>query len=310
MSHGLFREEALHHHAERGEDGDVLRLDKRWLRVTYAILVAAALAAFVFVSLSSIDEYATGPAVVQLEGRRMVVAPAAGTVESVVVQASGRVDAGSVLVRMSAEPETSELRRATLEFDRKLVYLLQNPSDPAIKQSLAAARAQKEQAKNALEGRTLRAPVAGYVTDVRVRPGKHLNAGDVVLAVAPDRATQVSLVSMVPAEYLPMLKRGQKMRFELDGFAFEYADLEIAEVSTEAVGSGEVQRLLGQERADVVHLDDGAKVVVTAHLPSATFTSAGRPYGYFDGLTGIATVRVRREPILVTLIPALRGWLS
>jgi multidrug resistance efflux pump len=239
----------------------------------------------------------------------MVVASASGTVESVLVQPSQRVDAGSVLVQMSAGPETSELQRATIEFDRKLVYLLQNPADPAIKQSLAALRTQKEQAKNALEGRRLRAPVAGYVTDVRVRLGKHVNAGDLVLAVAPDKASQVSLVSMVSAEYLPMLKPGQKMRFELDGFAFEYADLEVAEVSPEAVGSVEVQRLLGQERADVVHLDGGAKVLVSAHLPSATFTSAGRPYGYFDGLTGVATIRVRREPLLVTLLPALRRWL-
>jgi membrane fusion protein (multidrug efflux system) len=309
MNAGLFRAEALHHHAERGEEGDVLRLDKRWVRVTYAVLVVAAVAVFLFVSLCSVDEYAMGPAVVQLEDRRMVAAIAPGTVEAVLVRPSQRVEAGSVLVRMSASPESSELRRATLEFDRKLVYMLQDPSDPAIKQSLTALRAQKEQAKNALDGRVLRAPVAGYVTDVRVRPGQHVNAGDVVLAVAPDGATRVALLSVVSADYLPMLKRGQKMRFELDGFQFEYADLEVAEVSPEAVGSAEVQRLLGQERADVVRLDGGAKVVVSARLPSATFISAGRPYGYFDGLTGTATIRVRREPILVTLLPALRRWL-
>ena len=55
-----------------------------------------------------------------------------------------------------------------------------------------------------------------------------------------------------------------------------------------------------------VRLDPGGKVLVTAKLPTASFVSEGRPYGYFDGLTGTAEIRVRREPIIVTLIPALR----
>ena len=79
--------------------------------------------------------------------------------------------------------------------------------------------------------------------------------------------------------------------------------------TAEAVGPAEVQRLLGQERSDAVALDPGAKVLVMAQLPAATFSSEGQPYGYFDGLTGHAEVRVRSEPILVTLIPALREFL-
>jgi hypothetical protein len=55
-----------------------------------------------------------------------------------------------------------------------------------------------------------------------VRPGQHVNAGEVLLAVAPKGSAQVSLVSMVPADYRPMLKVGLKMRFELDGFRYEY----------------------------------------------------------------------------------------
>jgi len=131
----------------------------------------------------------------------------------------------------------------------------------------------------------------------------------VLLAVAPKGSAQVSLVAMLPADYRPMLKSGLSMRFELDGFRFEYSDLTVTNVSAEAVGPTEVQRFLGQERADAVQLDPGAKVLVTASLPAATFTSEGEPYGYFDGLTGTAEVRVRSEPILVTLVPALRRLL-
>jgi membrane fusion protein (multidrug efflux system) len=116
-------------------------------------------------------------------------------------------------------------------------------------------------------------------------------------------------MAMVSAEYRPMLKPGLKIRFELDGFHYEYSDLLATDISAEAVGTAEVQRLLGQERSDAVVLDPGAKVIVTAKLPSSTFSSEGRPYGYFDGLTGNAEVCVRSEPLLVTLIPALRQWL-
>jgi membrane fusion protein (multidrug efflux system) len=103
-----------------------------------------------------------------------------------------------------------------------------------------------------------------------------------------------------------MLHRGLSMRFELDGFKFEYRDLEVEEVSAEAVGTKEMQRFLGDERSDAVLLDAGAKVLVTARLPTSSFRSEGQPYDYFDGLTGNAEIRVRREPILVMLIPALR----
>jgi membrane fusion protein (multidrug efflux system) len=106
-----------------------------------------------------------------------------------------------------------------------------------------------------------------------------------------------------------MLRQGQKLRFELDGFRYEYADLAVLAVSAEAIGPLEVQRFLGQDREGAVALTPGAKVLVTAKLPASSFTSEGKPYGYFDGLTGSAEVRVRREPILVTLVPALKALL-
>jgi hypothetical protein len=49
-------------------------------------------------------------------------------------------------------------------------------------------------------------------------------------------------------------------------------------------------------------------VLVTARLPSTSFASEGEPYRYFDGLTGEASVRVRREPMFLMLVPALKPW--
>jgi membrane fusion protein (multidrug efflux system) len=157
--------------------------------------------------------------------------------------------------------------------------------------------------------KTVRADITGYVSDVRVRSGQRVTPGDVLLAVAPAGEAQASLTAMVSAEYRPMLRSGLTMRFELDGFRYEYSDLDLVDVSAEAVGPVEVQRFLGQEHVEAVALTPGAKVLVTARLPAATFSSEGQPYGYFDGLTGTAEIRVRNEPILVTLVPALRQWI-
>ena len=306
---GIFRPEAIEHHAGGKEEGDVLRFDRAWTPIVYKILVAAAICAFLFISLFNVDEYASGPAVVRVDGRRMITATSPATVETVEVKPGQLVDVGTILVRMYNVDENNELVRASREFDLQLVRMLRDPNDVGVKQSLATLRAARDQAKNVVDSRTVRAEVQGYVSDVRVRPGQHVNAGEVLLAVAPKGSAQVSLVSMVPADYRPMLKSGLKMRFELDGFRYEYSDLTVTDVSAEAVGPTEVQRFLGQERADAVQLDPGAKVLVTASLPAATFTSEGQPYGYFDGLTGTAEIRVRSEPILVTLIPALRQFL-
>jgi membrane fusion protein (multidrug efflux system) len=305
----LFREEALEHHAGGQEEGDVLRFDKKWTLFAYRLVALAAVTGFLFVSLFNVNEYASGPAVVRVDGRRMITATVPATVEAVEVTAGQYVESGAVLVRMYNVDEANELARSTAEFDRQLVRMLRDPNDPTVKTSLATLRTAKEQAKNTFESRTIRSLLAGYVSDIRVRPGQHVNAGDVLLSVSPKDSVDVSLMAMVSAEYRPMLKPGLKIRFELDGFRYEYSDLYATDISAEAVGSAEVQRLLGQERSDAVALDPGAKVLVSAKLPAATFNSEGRPYGYFDGLTGNAEVCVRSEPLLVTLIPALRQWL-
>jgi membrane fusion protein (multidrug efflux system) len=308
VTQGLFRAEAVEHHARGEEHGDVLRFDRRWPRFVYTLLLLAATAGFVFISLFGVDEYALGPAVVRVDARRMITATMPGTVESVDVAPGQSVDIGTVLVRMYNADEANELVRATREFELELVRMLRDPADAETKRSLASLRAARDQARNVVSSRIVRADTKGFVSDVRVRPGEHVNAGEVLAAVSSKGNANVSVVAMVPADYRPLLRAGASMRFELDGFRFEYTDLVVTAVSAEAVGPAEVQRFLGQERGDAVALDPGAKVLVTARLPTSTFTSDGEEYGYFDGLVGSASVRVRRETILVSLLPALRRW--
>ncbi len=309
MTTPLFRPEAIEHHSGGDEHGDILRFDRRWPRRAYRLLLAAACAAFVFVSVFNVYEYTSAPAVLRVDGRRTITATVTGAVESVEAKPGQLVERGAVLARMRNAEEVAEAARATKEFELQLVRTLRDLNDVAAKQSLATLRAARDQARNVIESRTIRAEIAGHVTDVRVHPGQPVNAGEVLLAIVPKDSTQVSLVAMASADYRPMLRPGLSMRFALDGFKYEYTDLVISDVSSEAIGPSEVQRLLGSDRAGAVAIDTGAKVLVTARLPAATFTSEGRHYGYFDGLTGTADIRVRADPILFTLLPGLRKWL-
>lgn len=305
----MFRAEAVAHHVNGTEDGDILRYDHTWTKLAYSLLVAACLASFAFLSVFSVDEWASGQCVVRIDGRRILTSTIPVTVESIEVKPGSYVEEGAVLVRMHNNEEVAELTRATKEYEAQLVRMMRDPTDGEAKSNLTALRQRRDQAKNEVEARTIKAPISGTVSDVRVRVGQHLNPGEVIASLAPKGATQASIVAMVPADYRPMLEVGQTMRFELDGFKYEYADLQVSEISAEAIGPEEVQRFLGQERANSVAMTGGAKVLVQAKLPASSFKSEGEQFGYFDGLTGNAEIRVRRETLLVMLVPALRTFM-
>lgn len=304
---GLFRPRALEERARWGDDGDLLRLDKRPIRWTYRILVAAAIAALLFISFFEVHDYATGAAVVRVEGRRAVTATHPGTVETVSVAPGQRVEAGAPLVRFYDAEERALLQRLSSEFDLQIVRLLRDPNDATAKAALTGLKTQRDLAASVVAERVLRAPVAGVVSDVRIRPGQRLQAGEPVLAVAPDDA-EVSLVMAIPGESRPMIEQGASVRFSLDGYRYEYHDIVVEDVGREVVGVAEVRRFLGPETADTLRLgQNGSYVLVRGKLPARTFVSEGHSYGYFDGLTGTAEIRVRKESILVLLLPALKG---
>ncbi|MBK6694855.1 MAG: HlyD family efflux transporter periplasmic adaptor subunit [Myxococcales bacterium] len=306
----MFRAEAVAHHVQGVQEGDILRYDHTWTRHAYTLVVIACLVGFAFISIFSVDEWATGTCVVRIDGRQVLTAKNPATVDTVEGRTGQAVEPGQVIVMMNAQEEAKEYASATKEFELALVRMMRDPNDGEAKANLTSLRARRESSKTVFDARRIVSPISGTITDVRVRPGQRVNPGDVLATVAPKSGgSQASITAIVPADYRPMLEPGQKMRFELDGFRYIYADLKVEEISAEAVGPTEVMRMLGQEKADSVAQDRGAKVLVSAKLPSSTFTSEGQAFGYFDGLTGTAEIRVRREPILVLLIPALRALL-
>jgi hypothetical protein len=69
----VYREEALRHYVSAGERGDVLRVSERWMTWTFRLIAISLLGGLLFTSLASVHQYATGLAVVRLDGGGQVV---------------------------------------------------------------------------------------------------------------------------------------------------------------------------------------------------------------------------------------------
>ncbi len=301
----LFRQEALAHHLRRDSgEGRVLELTPRWTRWAYRLLLVVFAGSLIFALVARVDEYARGSFIVRVHGRADVTTPRAGTVTAVEVTAGQRVVAGQLLARFYSAGEAAELGRIRREFELALIQRLRAPSDPATERSLSTLRAQKELAESRLEERSLRAPTAGIVSDLRVRPGQHVLPGEVVVSVAGEHP-EMSVIAMLPGHFRPLIRSGMPLRLELEGYRYAYQRLAIDRVSEEVLGPAEARRFLGAG-GDALALS-GPVIFVHARLPSLTFASSGREYRFHEGMRGSAEVRVRSEGVLTTLIPGLEA---
>ncbi len=305
---GIFRKEALEHHVNRRTSGDLLRISPAWLRWSYRLLIAVVAIGLAYAAVGTVHEYAHGPAVIRIDGRADVTARAAGTVATVDVAPGQRVRGGELLVTFYTAEEAGELERLRHEFDEQLVKTLRDPQDQTARQALTSLRAQKELAERHLAERSIRAPKAGVVSDIRIRPGQRLDPGDRILSLVGDGA-QLSVVAMLPGSYRPLLRPGAPLRLELAGFRYAYRDLVIESIGDEIVGPAEVRRYLGQDIADAIPVG-GPVVLVRARLPDTTFRWGGNELTYYDGMIGVAEARVRSESILVTFVPGLEQVLG
>ena len=304
MDADIFRREALEHHAAPPREGDPLRLSPAWTRWTFWLLVGSCVTALAYGIAGQVSEYATGPAVVRIEGKTDVTAQAAGVVASVHVQPGQRVAAGELLVSFAVATEEAELERLRRELEAQLVKVLRDPRDEAARSALISLRAAKELAEARVAQRLVRAPVGGVVSDVRIHPGRQLLPGEAILSLVGEDA-RFSVIAMLPGHHRPMLRPGMPLRLELAGYRYAYQDVKIEDVGDEVVGPNEVRRFLGAEIADTVSVG-GPVILVKATLSGRTFRVEDKIYNYFDGMHGLAEARVRSESVLVTFVPALK----
>lgn len=304
----LFRREAVEHQARRSARAESLRIAPSSTAWIYRLLCLALACALFFAGAGQLHEYASGPALVRMNGRTALSASHSALVDAVEVAPGDRVEEGAVLVRLYASEEASDLAAATREFDDQLLKLLQRPSDAAAREALVALRTRRELARSRLEQRSLRAPHAGVVADVRVRPGQLIEPGVSVIELRGDGAGG-SVIALLPGRYRPLLRGGAALRFDLDGFQRRAHELRVDHVGDQIIGPHEAARYLGRDMADAVALD-GPVVLVSASLAEATFRADGERFQFAHGMHGRAETIVRTEPLAFTFVPGLKQWVS
>lgn len=299
---GLFRREAVEA-LQPARWGDVVRVAPTWLTPAYWLLVALGLAGLAFLALTHVSTYSSGPAVVRAATRRDASARLAGTVVAVERAPGDRVESGEVLARLDDAAQRAVVERLTRAFDAELRdHLLDPGGDDS--GALQRLRVELDAARDALEDRVVRSPVAGHVADVRVHPGQHIEPGDIVASLV-DGAGGLEVVALLPGEDRPQLAPGMTLRLELDGYPFAHHDMTIDSVSAAVIAPGEARRVVGAEVAESLRLA-GPVVLVRGRLPAPELVFDGRRLLLHDGMRGAAEVRTGEQRTLFALVPGAR----
>lgn len=300
----LFRPEAVaaYRRGMRGS-GAILRLGPEWVRPVGWLLVAATVAALGFATLATVDERASGPAVVRSEGCTDLVATGAGVVRALRVAPGDAVGPAQAVVELHASEEAARYERARQQFELELARYLRDPADVGVRDRLATLRSERDYAQALLGERSVATPHEGVVGDVRVRPGQRVAAGDLLATVCGADASY-SLVALLPGADRPQLERGLELRFAVDGYRASPLVLAVDSVGDGVVEPSAAWRYVGQDPPSGA---TAPVALVGARIGDPTFEHRGRTLGVHDGMRGTAEVVVARRSLLRALLPALEG---
>jgi membrane fusion protein (multidrug efflux system) len=305
----VFRNEAVQAHSRgRAGEGSLPHIAPAWTNWLYWLLLGLFVTTTLISIVGRVDEYASGVAVIRDEGRTLVTASTAGAIRRVAVQTGQRVQTKQPLVYFDDSQERIELERLRHDLTSQQVTRLRNPNDTTAPQQIAILKGQIEAAQQRLVERTVVAPRAGIVQDVRLRLNQVVSSGELLLTIVGEN-DGLLVVAVLPGQYGPLLKQGAPLRLELTGFRYAYQEATIDAVGNEVVGPAEVRRFLGQEIADAAKFE-GPSVIVQAHLPGRRFKADGQWREYHDGMHGMAEARVRSQIILAALVPGVRVLLE
>lgn len=305
---GLFRPEAEAAYRAGAGHGAPLRIVPTWMVWSVRIIVLAVLAAVAFAAVAEVRDHARGPAVIRVDGRRIVGAPTTGTITAIEVRPGQRVEPGQVLVRFDDGSQRADLERIEREHELLLARLLRAPTDAGLREQLAGLAAQEQLARARLDERTVVAPEAGVASDVRVHVGQHVEPGNALLAIDGDDS-QVVVVGLLPGHQRPRLHgEGRRVDLELDGFGRERIPVRLRTIADEVVGPAEALRFLGEDQAGAIELR-GPVVVVEAVLDGPTFEAEGETYRLYDGMQGSLEAELESTTLLKALLPDLDGVL-
>lgn len=264
----VFREEALQYYtAEQSEEGEILHSAPFWLKQTHWLTIGLLLLGFLCMVLTKVHQQADGLAVVKALHKITATASSAGLIRSVVVAQGDHVRAGDLLVQFYDSTGATTLDRVKQE--------VRSPSD-------------------------------GVVSDIRVHAGQAANPGDQIATIV-DEARGYELLAFFPGYYAPQLHPGMKIVLKVAGYPESHELLAIDHVGAEIIGPHEAEQYAGKENADAALQVSGPVVSVRARLSTRAFRSGDDSYLFYDGMTGETEVTVHSEPLLVYLIPGLKG---
>ena len=304
---GLYRGEALEAHRTRGNEGVPVNLSPSWVKRAYPTLVVGILIAILFAIFVRIPTYSTGTGAVIVPGVA-ITAPTGGSVDEVLVKPQQYVNAGTVVVKLHAQQEDAEIASVRKDYDNLTTSYLFDPNDEQTKKSLTAIIPKVEREEARLESRTIRAKVAGTVSDIRVRPGTALQPGEQILQIV-NPSTDLEVSVFLPGKDRPRLRVGQDLQVEIIGYTKSRDIAKITYVSPEVMGQADAAKAIGAQVADAIKLAPGSYVWVRARLPSKTFKTQHNTWFYHHGMPVKAEVKTQSKPFLVTLLPSLEKYL-
>lgn len=301
----LFRDEALRHHFDEGTHGDPLRLSRSWTDRVYWLLVGVVGLGLLYLTWGTAPVYESGPAVLRIGESTPLASEIVGTIQSVEVLPGQEVVSGQVLVRFRADRERAQLAMHEKEFELQLLARLRDPSDEVAERELRRLRPELERAKAGVEQTIIVAPHVGTIQDVRIRPGDFLEAGDHLLSLTP-LDPEYTAIAFLSGHALPQLEVGMPVRLKISGYPYAYLSTSIDSVGKQVIGPGEARRYVGAEIADAIEIG-GPVVVVRCRLDQDRFTAGRQEYRLHDGMRGDAEVELRRERLLMRLVPGLKA---
>lgn len=301
----LFRAEAIEA-ATVAKLGDVVRAGPGWLTWSYWLLVVLLLGTTVFVIFGRVSTYSSGPAVVRSKARTSITARTAGNIVDVVVQPGDKVAAGATIAQLDDVDQRAGVDRISHEFETQLRNHMLDLGDANADSQLRSLRLELDLARSGLAERVIRTATAGTISDVRVRPGQHVEPGDIAAATVNGDAG-LEVVALLPGEDRPQLAPGMAIRLELDGYRYAYQMLVIESVSADVIAPNEARRVLGADIAETLQIA-GPVVVVRGKLAGSSFDADGRTYQYHDGMLGRAEIRVHEERIVYAIVPGAKRF--
>jgi membrane fusion protein (multidrug efflux system) len=275
---------------------------RTWMRWAYPVLVGLVAILIAAAAIIQVPTYSTGAAVVTVEGAQ-VTSSSPGTVAELLVAPGARVAAGDPVLRLHAADEDTELAASEADYRGALSGFLAGPGDAAARGALATTTTRRQRARAVVDARTLRAPAAGIVGDIRVRPGQLVTPGTPVMKIA--KAADLAVVAVLPGIDRPRLAAGMTLQIEFAGYRARREQAVIDSIGTQVIGPDEARRSLGAQIGDALPIA-GPVVLVRGHLPARTFEAGGHEYAFYDGMVGKAEVRVETDRLLRLLLPGRR----